>query len=249
MTPPLRYLDSGYASPAWNLALDEALWRCFDGTPVLRVYGWRPEGLSLGRFQPAAATRAAIPLPPGTPVVRRSTGGGAIYHHTGELTYSVIVDLRAAGLPRDVAGSYTAVNAMVAGALQGFGIDAAHRGDAGAHPGDANALCFERRMPVDLLAAGRKICGSAQRRRGALLLQQGSILVTPNPLVPDAVSVRDLALQPVGRGALAAALLEHATVLLDRPARADRPTRDELAEAAATRAARYGHDGWTHRVP
>jgi lipoate-protein ligase A len=245
----LRFLNSGAAPPAWNLALDEALWRCTDGVPLLRVYGWRPEGLSLGRFQPHAATVAAIPLPDGTPVIRRSTGGGAIYHHSGELTYSVVVDLKAAGLPRDVTGSYGALHGMVAAALQTFGIDAAHRGDAGAHPGDTNALCFERRMPVDLLAAGRKICGSAQRRRGDLLLQQGSILLTPNPLVPDAVSVQDLALEPVSWGALATALMEQATVLLDRPARADQPTRDELARAAAIRAARYGHDEWTNRVP
>jgi len=240
---PLRYLNSGPAPP------DEALWRGSAGVPVLRVYGWTPPGLSLGRFQPHAATVAAIPLPEGTPVVRRSTGGGAIYHHDGELTYSVVVDLRAAGLPRNVTGSYGAVHAMVAAALQSFGIDAAHRGDAEAHPDDANALCFERRMPVDLLSAGRKICGSAQRRRGDLLLQQGSILLAPNPLVPGAVSVHDLALQPVPWGALATALMEQATVLLDRPARADQPTRAELARAAAIRAARYGDDDWTNRVP
>lgn len=252
-TPPgdvaLRYLNSGYAPPAWNLALDEALWRSYDGVPVLRVYGWKPQGLSLGRFQPHAATVAAIALPDGTPVIRRSTGGGAIYHHAGELTYSVVVDLKASGLPRDVTGSYGALHGMVAGALQTFGIDAAHRGDADAHPADANALCFERRMPVDLLAAGRKICGSAQRRRGDLLLQQGSILLEPNPLVPDAVAVRDCALQPVSWSALATALMEQATVLLNRPARADQPTREELAAAAAIRAARYGHDDWTNRVP
>ncbi len=267
---PLRFLNSGAAPPAWNLALDEALWRCFDdvddtadadaadaadaaeeadGTPVLRVYGWTPEGLSLGRFQSAAETLAAIPLPDGTPVVRRSTGGGAIFHHAGELTYSVIVDLKDAGLPRSVCASSDALHGMVAAALAGFGIEAAPRGDAGAHPDDTNALCFERRMPIDLLAAGRKICGSAQRRRGDLLLQQGSILLTPNPLVPDAVPLQDLALQPVTWGDLATALMEQATVLLNRPAQADQPTRAELARAATIRAARYGDDRWTHRVP
>lgn len=252
MAEPLRYLNSGYASPAWNLALDEALWRAAaegDGAPVLRVYGWKPQGLSLGRFQPRAATVAAIPLPADTPIIRRSTGGGAIYHHTGELTYSLVVDLKAAGLPRDVTGSYGALHGMVVGALHTFGIDAAHRGDAEAHPADADALCFERRMPVDLLAAGRKICGSAQRRRGDWLLQQGSILLEPNPLVPDAVSVQDLALQPVSWGTLATALLEQATVLLERDARPDQPTRAELSRAAEIRAARYGHDDWTNRVP
>ncbi len=80
-------------------------------------------------------------------------------------------------------------------------------------------------------------------------LQQGSILLRPNPLVPDAVSLQDLALQPVTWGDLATALMEQATVLLNRPARADQPTRAELARAAAIRAARYGDDEWTRRVP
>jgi lipoate-protein ligase A len=245
----LRVLDTGAAPPAWNLALDEALWRAFDGVPVLRCYGWRPEGLSLGRFQPLAATVAAIPLPPGTPVVRRSTGGGAIFHHAGELTYSVVVDLRAAGLPRDVTGSYAALHGLVARALAHFGVDAAERGAPDAHPDDAQALCFERRMPVDLLAAGRKLCGSAQRRRGDVLLQQGSILLAPNPLVPACVSVADLATVPCHRDDLARALARAAAGVLGEPAEPGTPTSAELALAAEIRAARYGHPSWTARVP
>lgn len=244
-----RSLDTGPAPPAWNLALDEALWRAFDGVPVLRVYGWNPAGLSLGRFQPLATTLGAIAVPAGTPVVRRSTGGGAIYHHGGELTYGVIVDLRTAGLPRDVAGSYAALHGMVARALGHFGIDATERGEAGAHPADAHALCFERRMPVDLLVAGRKLCGSAQRRRGDVLLQQGSILVTPNPLLPECVSVADVAAIPCTRDDLALALAQQATVLFDRPAQRGHPTAAELALAAELRAARYGNPVWTARVP
>jgi len=245
----LRVLDTGAAPAAWNLALDEALWRVFDGTPVWRVYGWRPEALSLGRFQPLAATLASIPLPPGTPVLRRSTGGGAIFHHAGELTYSVVVDRRAAGLPRDVPGSYAALHGLVARALGRFGVEAAERGAFGAHPDDAQALCFERRLPVDLLVAGRKLCGSAQRRRGDVLLQQGSILLTPNPMVPGCLSVADVAVAPYDRVALAAALANEAAALLRAPATPGQPTEAELALAAEIRAARYGNAAWTARVP
>jgi len=75
------------------MAIDEALFRCFDpavSRPVLRLYGWQPPALSLGRFQKAgddldlARCRAD-----NLTIVRRITGGGAIWH-ADELTYSLV---------------------------------------------------------------------------------------------------------------------------------------------------------------
>ena len=75
------------------MAIDEALLRSFDpvsSPPILRLYGWSPPALSLGRFQKADQVldlercRAD-----GVAVVRRVTGGGVIYH-ADELTLSLI---------------------------------------------------------------------------------------------------------------------------------------------------------------
>ena len=86
MPVPWRVLDTGPGHPAWNMAVDEALLDRFDGEmPILRFYRWEPEGLSLGRFQ-----SADIEPPPGAVLVRRLTGGAAIYHRSDELTYSVV---------------------------------------------------------------------------------------------------------------------------------------------------------------
>ncbi len=244
--PGLRAIVSPPAGPAWNLALDEALWRLWDGTPVLRVYAWDPPALSLGYFQPWRETLAAIPVPPDTPVVRRATGGGAIYHDAGEATYSVVARIGPGGLPRGVRASYAALHGIVARALARLGVAALReRGAAGEC--DA-ALCFRRAEPVDLVSAGRKICGSAQRRRGDALLQQGTILLEPSPLVHDsATSAREVAGRPVPREALAEALVAEAAASLGGPERRSDPTDRERDLAERLVRERYGADAWTRR--
>ena len=88
-----RLIDTGLLDGPTNMAIDEALLANFTpetSTPVLRLYGWSPPALSLGRFQKAAEVldldrcREA-----GVPIVRRITGGGVIYH-AEELTYSLV---------------------------------------------------------------------------------------------------------------------------------------------------------------
>src|SRR4051794_38396264 len=67
-----------------QMAADEVLLEHVGVTdrPALRFYAWDRPTLSLGYFQPFADR------PPGLPVVRRPTGGGAIVHDH-ELTYAL----------------------------------------------------------------------------------------------------------------------------------------------------------------
>src|SRR5437870_4965016 len=78
------------------MAIDEALWRARRAgaaPPTVRFYAWAPPTVSLGYGQPlddhvdVAACRRL-----GVGIVRRLTGGSAIYHDgpDGELTYSVV---------------------------------------------------------------------------------------------------------------------------------------------------------------
>ena len=116
------------ASGPANMALDEALLEWVAGgasTACLRTYGWTTPTLSLGYFQRLAEAQAD-PRFQSVPVVRRLTGGGAIWHHH-EVTYALVV---AANHPlaRPSTGLYRAVHAAIASALCAAGIAAARRG-------------------------------------------------------------------------------------------------------------------------
>ena len=95
------------------MALDEALLegvRRGVSPPTLRLYAFTPSAVTMGRFQRAAEVvdlELADKL--GVPVVRRITGGGAVYHDEfGEVTYSVMapVDL----FPGSILDSYRTVS-------------------------------------------------------------------------------------------------------------------------------------------
>src|SRR5262249_56219186 len=88
----------GPSEGASRVGIEEALWRGRQvGTspPTLRFFAWAPPTVSLGYGQPldesvdvAACRRLGVGL------VRRPTGGSAIYHDgpERELTYSVLAD-------------------------------------------------------------------------------------------------------------------------------------------------------------
>ena len=75
-----------------NMAFDEALLETVSaglGTALLRTYGWTTPTLSLGYFQNLDEVQADSRFQ-SVPMVRRLTGGGAIWHHH-ELTYALVV--------------------------------------------------------------------------------------------------------------------------------------------------------------
>jgi lipoyl(octanoyl) transferase len=157
-----------------NMALDQALLESVQagGLPALRLYRWNPPCLSLGRNQPARGFHAALEAGGAVAVVRRPTGGMAVLHDR-ELTYAVVLPVGELGGPRD---SYVAINCALAAGLQRLGVPA--RLAAGGAVGRPRAgPCFSAAAPGEVVAAGRKLVGSAQRRIGRALLQHGSILI------------------------------------------------------------------------
>jgi lipoate-protein ligase A len=78
---------SGYE----NMAVDEYLIRLHEsaGAPLFRVYGWGTPAISLGRYQKPDCLDLEACARDGIEVVRRITGGGAIFHDD-EVTYSFV---------------------------------------------------------------------------------------------------------------------------------------------------------------
>ena len=188
------FVDSGYCTPAFNMAMDEALlnWHSQgDIPPVLRFYGWKPAGISVGYFQKVngkidvqGAANHGIEL------VRRQTGGRAVLHDQ-ELTYSVLVSEEHPAMPRSVKEAYMVISQ---GLLEGFkqlNIEAEFSIPEGKLQTTDSAVCFEEPSWYELIVEGKKAAGSAQTRKKGVILQHGSI-----PLNVDQIKLFDLFIYP-----------------------------------------------------
>lgn len=102
--------------PARNLALDEALARAEAPVPLLRVWQNDPSVI-IGRFQNAAtAVDLAACARDGVQVLRRATGGGAVFTGPGCLNVTLVTPRPGAGAPVG-----TSLDELMATAVEGFG--------------------------------------------------------------------------------------------------------------------------------
>lgn len=154
----------------YNMTTDDALLDevTRSGRSYLRLYRWDPPALSVGRNQPSRFD--------GVPVVRRPTGGQAVWHER-EVTYAVAAPIALFGSLRK---AYCEIHTRLAGALRALGVDAVLAPPL-AHPpirpSARPASCFAAAVGGEILVAGKKLVGSAQVRRGDAFLQHGSILL------------------------------------------------------------------------
>ena len=189
--PPLRMIHDPPDTGTWNMAVDEMMlarvaeW----GEPVLRFYEWREPTLSLGYFQ-AISERDTHAPSKDCPVVRRSTGGGAILHDA-ELTYSIAVPL-GERWSHSATKLYDSLHGSLIETLARLGICATLCG-ATLHPLEGEPfLCFKRRAQGDVLIQNHKIAGSAQRRRQGAMLQHGSVLLAKSNSAPELLGIQEL---------------------------------------------------------
>ncbi len=176
-----RLLSSGNGSASGNMAIDEALLRCFDpqiSRPVLRFYGWNRPALSLGRFQQAAEILSLEHCGRDTlPLVRRITGGGVIYHGD-EITYSIVCAPHQLPTTDSIKDAYRVLTGFLLAWYRRRGLDARYAVDLGtdaASLGVPTPYCFAGRESFDILIDGKKIGGNAQRRLKQVIFQHGSL--------------------------------------------------------------------------
>jgi len=159
-----RLLDTGPAPGPRTAALDEAIARARSAGEVpntLHFYQRRPPAVTIG-YSLDAATEVDLDFcaREGIDVVRRLSGGGAIYTDDRQLVFSLTTrDV----LPFSVGESLRIVCTAVAGAISSLGVEAVF-------------------APVnDVLINGRKVSGSAQMRKWGVALQHGTVLVDADP--------------------------------------------------------------------
>jgi lipoate-protein ligase A len=185
MSQTWRFIRSGKCSPAYNMAVDEAVLTMHSEgkvPPTLRFYGWNPATLSIGYFQKADEEVNFAELEAqGLGFVRRPTGGRAVLHDQ-ELTYSMIVSEDYPGMPRSVTEAYRVLSEGLLHGFRRLGLQAemvslASEDDKLKYAAAGSAACFDSPSWYELVVEGRKVAGSAQVRQKGVVLQHGSILL------------------------------------------------------------------------
>ena len=157
----LHLLDLTLPLLADNLALDEALLLSAEagGPEVLRFWEWPNPAVILGaggkwahEADAAACERDRVP------VLRRSSGGGAVVLGPGCLLYSLVLSFEGRPALLDLHGSYRYILGAIAESL-------ASRAPGIAHAGIS-----------DLAISGRKCSGNSQQRKRTHLLHHGTLL-------------------------------------------------------------------------
>jgi len=250
----LRLLIDPPAAGAWNMAVDDVLLEsaAVEGFATLRFYEWEVPTLSLGYFQ-AAHDRHEHAASCDCPLVRRTSGGGAIVHDR-ELTYSIALPQAQSRLSA-AAALYDSFHQSLVQTLAAFGVAAAQFRPAGGpcaveSPASARAepfLCFQRRSCGDIVSGNAKIAGSAQRRRKGAVLQHGSILLARSSASPELPGIREICDVSISPKELMAHWLPLLEARLCRRARRGELTAAEREQARQFAAQRFAVVEYTHR--
>ena len=148
-----RYLDTTNTDPTINLAMEEAL--LLSNPPVPTLFLWQnAHTVVIGRGQNAwKECRSDLLREEGGTLVRRSTGGGAVYHDLGNLNFSFLMPKATYDVPRQLQ--------VIARAVANFGIEAEASG----------------RNDIVLVPSGAKFSGNAFRHTPSASLHHGTILM------------------------------------------------------------------------
>ncbi len=167
-----RFLPIETRNGYWNMALDEAILKAViekRSPNTLRFFKWKPSTINLGRNQSLSdEVDVKVAKEKGFDIVRRITGGGAVFHdQDSEITYSIVC-------PQKFLEKLNAFKVIeqfeiiTQGIIEGLNI-------YGLEPEKGVIHC-----PA-LFLDGKKISGNAQVRKKSHILQHGTILLDLDP--------------------------------------------------------------------
>lgn len=238
----MKYLETGSTDPAYNLAFEEyVLENRADGDYLML---WQNDNtIVIGQNQNAEAEiNRKFVEEHGIHVVRRATGGGAVYHDLGNLNYSFI-----SSVDDPETMTFSKFTGAVCGALEKMGVTAEASGRN------------------DILVNGKKVSGTAQRLSKNRILYHGTLLFDSNPdMIAGALNVDPSKFQGKAAKSVRArvgsirkelpedmnlpefwAYLKEA-LAGEAGSVEDQLTEEELAQVAAIRDSKYGTWEWTY---
>lgn len=170
------YLETGSQDPHYNLAFEEFVLLNRTQGDILMLWQ-NANSIIIGQNQNTEAEiNRTFVEQHGIQVVRRTTGGGAVYHDLGNLNYSFITDVETYDekTRQQFAGP-------IVRALEGLGLSAEASGRN------------------DILVNGCKVSGTAQRVQKGRILHHGTLLFEANmDMVSGALRVDQAKLQSKG---------------------------------------------------
>ena len=150
----MEFIESNCTDPRWNLALEEYVFNFLDPSRSYLMLWQNQNTIVVGKFQNTAGeVNNDYVRQQGITVVRRLSGGGAVYHDLGNLNFTFItdadpsgqIDLRSFCLP-------------ILETLRFFGVPAELSGRN------------------DMIIEGRKFSGNAQYLKNGRVMHHGTLL-------------------------------------------------------------------------
>lgn len=175
-----KYINSGFHTGDLNMQFDKALAKSLlENEVILRLYRWKPYCISLGANQNSEIINAEKTRKAKIDIVRRPTGGRAIFH-AEELTYSFVYPASGKLSPKEL---YSKINTALKLGLSFYDsmlsqieLENEQLYFPDYYKEAKSNLCFAASAKNELNFSNKKIVGSAQRKLNNSLLQHGSIL-------------------------------------------------------------------------
>ena len=149
----MRYIKNPSTNPYYNMAFDEY---CLESLPIDEpvFYLWQNRPAVIVGFNQEVNTEVNLDYlkENGIDLVRRVTGGGAVFHDLGNLNYTIV------GRSEDLERDYPEYASIMAKALQSLGVPATLSGRN------------------DILVEGRKVSGFAKRVCKNRLMVHGTLM-------------------------------------------------------------------------
>ncbi|MBS3101429.1 lipoate--protein ligase family protein [Candidatus Woesearchaeota archaeon] len=155
-----RLIEQSPYSAAMNMAIDHAIYESVANgreQPTIRFYKWLNNSVSIGAYQNSKEINLDACKKHSIDVVRRMTGGRAVFHDKMDFTYSVIAPIRV--FSYSIKNAYMEICRCIMKTLSDLGIKSA----------------LENKN--DIIVNGKKISGNASKAMDkGVYLQHGTLI-------------------------------------------------------------------------